>query len=180
MEKANIIKIDYWFDSYEKSFKQLAFLLFDKLGFKSNIVISFFRIINSSNLNEFQNKFSCKLVQNTEYTDRYCVFIPELQSNSILDRLMLNNYEFPTECTYTPLITDFNSFLLNQKKIEKYDAITYKLAVFESLLDHEGIHLKFDLEYFTQNKIDTILCDWESSINNIRYRKNKKTIRTKN
>ncbi len=93
---------------------------------------------------------------------------------------MLNNYEFPTECNYTSLITDFNSFLLNQKNIEKYDTITYKLAVFEAFLDHEGIHLKFELEYFTQKKIDMILCDWESTINNIRYKKNKKTIRAKN
>lgn len=175
MKEKKYRKVDYWFESDEKNFKQLAFSLFDMLGFKRNIVIVFFRIINPKDLYEFQNKVSCEVVHNVEYSDRYSVFIPELQSNSQLDRLMPNNYEFPTECAYIPLINDFDSFRLNQKCVEKNDAVSCEIAKFEALLDHEGIHLKFDLEYFELNNVGIILKNWEKTFGKIKYKNGKQT-----
>lgn len=172
MVKRNTKKIDYWFNSEEDGFKRLAFLLFDMLDFKRNIAIIFFRTSEPNDLYEFQNIVSCKVVRDIKYLDRYCVLISEMQSNTELNQLMQNNYEYPTECTYMQLQTDFESFLFNQKYLEKDDAISCGLAIFEALLDHEGIHLKFDLSYYDLKKIENILTAWENMLQGIKFTKN--------
>ena len=166
--EAKFRKINYWIVEEEIKYKPLALSLFDLLGIKQNIVIDVFR---ANNIKSFQNLTQYKVVKDLTRTDKYCIYVPELNSNSDLNQILKNDYIYPTEITYTQLNTDFDTFLFNKQYAEKTDAVSCGMANFNAVLNHEGIHLNFNLNYFDNKIIEDVLKKWEIELQGFYYSK---------
>jgi len=162
LKEKKLKKIDYYLECNEKIIKQLAFSLFDLLDFKENIALTFFRALKQVN---FTNNQNFKLVNDVLRPDCFCVFFHKIKTNLEINKFMEGNYEYPTEITYIPINVDFETFLYNKKYLDKYNSITINLSLFEALIDHEGIHLSIETEYFESHKIYDTLNLWENSLN---------------
>ena len=153
---------------------RLVLQLFDLLGFKQNIALCFFRAQNLDEIKNFQEHFPCRVIRDVTRSDRFCVFVPELQSNTELQAIMNDNDLFDcTDYDYVPLITNLEEFLFSRNSFNKSkNEITCKLTTFAASLWHEGMNLSFDLEQWKIEQIESVLTKWENTFGDMKFEKN--------
>ena len=165
-------KIQYWLNCDEA--RKFPLILFDLLGFKQNIVVSFFRaanLLDEGFIESFEQKVKCKIIRDVTRKDSFCIFIPKIESNLELYELIEQIYE-EAEFTFFPSIKDLESLLYSWENIIKKNAVAYGICPFEARFDVEhDTKFYFDLEYFESKKIDSVLKEWEKTFGDFKWRR---------
>lgn len=175
------MKLEYRYDFYCDDFDDIKalFHLFDKLGFKDNIVLDVFRTYTTfeKQVEKFSKSIDCRLIKDVSRNDVYCLFIPKLESNLQLLELIESN-DIQTEWTYIPDVYDFETYLLNRKQLQRKGIIESNISSFNALFDASGntTVLNFNLSRTNKSNIEETMKNWEQEFNSIIRNKKSKII----
>lgn len=172
INKVKIIKYDL---SCNLDFdeKRVAFILFDLLGFKNNIVMNLYRTYYDKDniIYNFANKINCQIIANKVRRGCFCLYIPKIETNLQLMALR-EAMDVQTEVEYFPNISNFSEFLFNTKNLKSKEIIKKGIVKFQAYLDIDyGMTLYFDTKYFLDAHIENILNNWENSLLPITFKR---------
>jgi len=162
-------------DSQDDICTRLVLQLFDLFGFAQGIVLYFYRADNLDEVVKFQKQFPCRVIRDVTRSDRFCVFIPEVQSNIVLNAIMNDDGLFGgNDYQYIPQITSLEEFLFSQSSFSfkaGKNEIIYKLASFSASLNHDRISLSFDKEQWEIEYIESVLAEWENTFGDLKFKR---------
>ncbi len=143
------------------------FTLFDRLNFKQNIVLYFFRIGQDSLnlLTDLAYKNNYQIIKDQTRKDCILVFIPSLKNHNEIKNLF-KELDPQTEVTYFKNNIDLATFLFNWERIKKTNSVELNLSIFQAnLCQEEFSEIYYNPDYFNNEKIMTILSNLDSEMN---------------